>query len=204
MNNQIILPIRYAIKFNVRFVPLDFDKWIKLDTSIYEINSKIELNNYKSLIIKSKESYILLDLGGIYYTINQNFIFFPLFPFYHYCYIKLSPNIDIYINPNFEPENNDELNKLMINNSVIFVGMNIINEKTNELIDTSKYNLMVIDKMIGMTTKKYVDFDIEKFYYEYEKENNKLLGIDNKKIINDICLIDKFYQLDAIKICKFI
>lgn len=33
---KLILPARYAIKFNAEFVPPDFDKWVKLDTSEYE------------------------------------------------------------------------------------------------------------------------------------------------------------------------
>jgi len=33
---NLILPKKYAIKFNAEFIPPDFDKWIKLDTSGYE------------------------------------------------------------------------------------------------------------------------------------------------------------------------
>ena len=51
---------------------------------------------------------------------------------------------------------------------------------------------------------KYVDINIEKFYYEYEQENNKLPNIDKNKVLNDIYLIDKYFQLGAIKICEFI
>lgn len=89
----------------------------------------------------------------------------------------------------------------MIDNDVIFCGMKIIDE-TSGMNDNNKY-LLGTSKMIGLTTKKYIDIDIEKFYYEYEKinkENNE----DKEKIINDINLIDKYYQYDAIKICKFI
>lgn len=197
---KLILPTRYAIKFNAEFVPPDFDKWIKLDTSGYENNCQFLLNDYLSVVIKSKEQNILLNLAGVNYTVNQNYIYFPFFPMYSYCNITLSPNIDIYINPNFDA--NDELNQPMTDNDVIFCGMKIIDE-SSKLITNDRY-LLGTQKMIGLTMRKYIDIDIEKFYYEYEKENNKLLYADKEKIIDDINLIDKYYQYDAIKICKFI
>ena len=199
---KLILPTRYAIKFNAEFVPQDFNKWIKLDTTEYEKNSQFKLNEYKSVVIKSKEQNILLKMGGINFVINQNWIYFPLFPLYHDCYITLSPNIDIYINPNLENDNNNELNQPMVDNDVIFYNLKIIDD-SDQLISGNKY-LLGTHGMIGLTEMKYVDVDIEKFYYEYEKENNKLLIVDSKKIMNDIYLIDKYYQLDAIKICKFV
>jgi len=33
---KLILPTRYAIKFNAEFAPQDFNKWIKLDTTEHE------------------------------------------------------------------------------------------------------------------------------------------------------------------------
>lgn len=196
---KLILPARYAIKFNAEFVPPDFDKWVKLDTSGYEKNYQFELNDYSSVVIKSKEQNILLQMAGINFVINQNWIYFPFFPLYSYCRITLTPNIDIYINPNFDT--NNELNQPMIDNDVIFCGTKIIDE-SGKPIDDDKY-LLGTQKMIGLTTRKYIDMDIEKFYYEYENENNKV-NTDKEKIINDINLIDKYYQYDAIKICKFI
>jgi hypothetical protein len=192
---KLILPTRYAIKFNA-----DFDKWVKLDTSEYEKNYQFLLNDYSSVVIKSKEQNILLQISGINFVINQNWIYFPFFPLYSYCNITLTPNIDIYINPNFDIDENNELNQPIIDNDVIFCGIKIIDETSginnNYLLGTSK--------MIGLTAKKYIDIDIEKFYYEYENENNKLLYVDKEKIINDINLIDKYYQYEDIKICKFI
>lgn len=144
---DIILPEKYAIKFNAEFVPPDFDKWIKLEPSGYEKNSIIKLNNYFSIIIKSKEEHILLQIGGCNYIIKQNLIYFPFFPLYHEINLTLSPNIDIYTNPICEFNENTELNKIMIYNWIIFCGL---------------------------------------------------------KIIDYINLIDKYYQYEAIKICKFI
>lgn len=198
---KLILPSRYAIKFNAEFVPPNFDEFIKLDTSGYEKNHRFKLNNYSSVVIKSKEQNILLQMGGINYVINQNWIYFLFFPLYHDCYITLSQNIDIYINPNLDIDNN-KLNQLMIDNNVIFYNMKIIDDESNKLIDDNKY-LLGAGKMIGLATNKYIDIDIEKFYYEYEKENNKV-NTDKEKIIDDINLIDKYYQYEAIKICKFI
>lgn len=80
--------------------------------------------------------------------------------------------------------------------------MNIIDDETNKPIETNQY-LLSADGMCRLTRKKYIEFDIEKFYYEYEKENNKV-NTDKEKIIDDINLIDKYYQYEAIKICKFI
>lgn len=199
---DIILPAGYAIKFNAEFVPLDFDKWIKLDTSGYEKNSVLKLNQYFSIIIKSKEEHILLRIGGINFVIKQNLIYFPFFPLHHEIKLTLSPNIDIYTNPICEFNENTGLNKIMIHNWTIFCGLNIIDDETNKPIETNKY-LLSADGMCGLTMKKYIDMDIEKFYYEYEKVNEEN-NIDKEKIIENIYLIDKYYQLDAIKICKFV
>lgn len=198
---KLILPSGYAIKFNAEFVPPDFDKWIKLDTSGYEKNYQFLLNDYSSVVIKSKEQNILLYMAGINYTVNQNHIYIPFFPRYSFCNIILSPNIDIYINPNFDTDVNNKLIQSMKDCDVIFYNMKIIDESSG-LIGNNKY-LLAIQGMIGLTTRKYIDIDIEKFYYEYEKENNKV-NIDKEKIINDINLIDEYYQLDAIKFCKFV
>ena len=199
---DIILPKKYAIKFNAKFIPLDFDKWNKLDISGYEKNSILKLNYYKSIVIKSKEEHILLQIGGCNYMIKQNLIYFPLFPLYHYVNLTLSPNIDIYTNPICEFDENTELNKIMIYNWIIFCGLEIIDDETNKPIETNKY-LLSADGMCALAWRKYIDTDIEKFYYEYEKENEEN-NIDKEKIIENIYLIDKYYQLDAIKICKFV
>lgn len=197
------LPNEYAIKVNVEFVPTYFKKWIKLDTSEYKKNDVLKLNNYKSVVIKSNEQNILLKIGGINYIINQNWLYFPFFPKYHNCVLTLSPNINIYINPNYELDNNIlKLNKFLMDNCVIFYNMKIIDEKTNKLMGSDKY-LLSIEGMCGATMKKYVDFNIEKFYCEYEKINDEQ-DIDKAIINDDINFIDKYYQLEAIKICKFI
>ena len=188
---KLILPTGYAIKFNTEFVPPDFDKWIKLDTSGYEKNYQFLLNDYSSVVIKSKEQNILLRLAGINYSINQNHIYFPFFPIYSHCHITLSPNIDIYINPNLNINVNNELNQPLTDNDVIFYNMKIIDE-SSKLIGNDK-NLLATQKMIGLTTRKYIEIDIEKFYYEYEKENNKLLYVDkillNEKIVRKLDIL---------------
>lgn len=199
---DIILPKNYAIKFNAKFIPSDFDKWNKLDTSGYEKNSILKLNYYKSIIIKSKEEHILLQIGGCNSIIKQNLIYFPFFPLYHEINLTLSPNIDIYTNPICKFNENTGLNKIMIYNCIIFCGLEIIDVETNKPIETIKY-LLSADGMCGLTMKKYIEFDIEKFYYEYEKVNEEN-NIDKEKIVENIYLIDKYYQSDAIKICKFI
>lgn len=200
MNTKLLK--KYAIKFNAEYVPTNFDKWIKLDTSEYKKNSIITLNDYSSVIIKSKEKHILLQMGGCNYKIKQNYIYFPFFPAHHLVNLTINPNIDIHTNPICEFNENTELNEIMITYYIIFCGLNIIDYETNKPFESNTY-LLSADGMIGLTRKKYIDTDIEKFYYEYEKENNKV-NTDKEKIINDINLIDKYYQYEAIKICEFI
>lgn len=196
---DIKLPNEYAIKFNAEFVPIDFDKWTKLDID-YEKNKVIVLNDYaKQVVIKSKEKYILLNLG-INYMIEQNWIYFPFLPLHHNIILTLSPNIEIYSNPNSNYI--FEFNKIMAINNIIFYNMKIIDNETNNQINSDTY-LLGTDGIIALTRKKYIDIDIENFYYEYEKENNEN-NIDEEITRNNINLIDKYYQFDAIKICKFI
>jgi hypothetical protein len=203
----LILPKKYAIKFNTKFVPEDFNKWTKLEFDDKN-NKKILLNDYKNTIIKSTETKILLNLGGLNFVIKQNCIYFPFFPEYHYFYLTLSPDIDIYIKNNVSAVN-FELNKIIsrnnstILNDVILYNLSIIDNETTDFIDSSKY-LLVTNGMCGLTIKKYIDVNIEEFYYLYEQEENTEENVEKKEIQNNISLIDKYYQQDAIKICKFI
>jgi hypothetical protein len=192
-----ILPKNYAIKFNTKFVPEDFNKWTKLELD--DKNNKIILlNNYKNTIIKSTETKILLKIGGRDYVVKQDWIYFPFFTKYHEFTLILSPNINIYINNN-ELSTNNELNKIISFNDVIFHNLSIIDDVLNDFNDNSKY-LFAVHGICGLMTKKYIDVNIEEFYYLYEQEET----VEKKEIQNDINLIDKYYQQDAIKICKFI
>ena len=56
----------YLIKFDVQFIPFDFDKWRKLNTEKYKKN-RLLLNKYKSLIIKSIDLDILLQMDELNY-----------------------------------------------------------------------------------------------------------------------------------------
>lgn len=192
---------KYIIKFNTQYIPDNFNKWIKLDINEDDKNKQLKLNKYKSVLIKSKEKNILLQLGGINFIINENSLHIPYFPFYQYCFITLSINIDIYIIPNDESNECDDISKLLIDKSLIFSNLKIIDDEKKPI--PSEHYLFLTDGMIGLTSKKYIDINIEKFYYEYEKENIND-NIEQHIINNNINLIDKYYQNNAIKICKFI
>lgn len=68
---------------------------------------KFLLNKYKSIVIKSTNSYVVLYLCGVNYITNQNWIYLLYLPKNEQCFITLNSNIDIYVNENLE------LNKLL-------------------------------------------------------------------------------------------
>lgn len=229
---------KFVIKFDAQHIPVNFDKWIKLDTDKYK-DDEFRLNDYKSVVIKSTDSNILFRIGGgVKYVIKQNMVYFPFILIYHDCIIKLSSKISVYVNNDkseskfdlvhdqkvdllseLEPINiGDELHKLMMelsnskcHISTIFSNLEIhpLDEDVEDVEDV-ECCLCMYDNY-GICTKKaislYVDFDtpynIEKFYYEYQTLS-KELNVDDAKIIDNINLIDKYYQLEVIKIYKYI
>ena len=69
--------------------------------------------------------------------------------------MSLSLNIDIYINPNLENDNNNELNQPIVDNKVIFYNMKIIDELSQLIVK-------ILDYQIGIFIIKYKIFNIFK------------------------------------------
>lgn len=215
---NLLLAGNYIIEFNDQYIPFDFDKWRKLDTKECNEN-KLLLDKYRSVIIKSMNSNILLQMGGTDYVIKHNTFYFPFLNNFHQCYIMLCPGIDIFINDElaspFETNNNaGELYKLMMKmmthisfdflNRTVFSGGKINYQNRGNIGQIEdNYNLHMAHGMYSIMNVKYIPVDIGEFYCDYQTINKKL-NVDDEKIIDDINLIDKYYQLGAIKFCEFV
>lgn len=229
---------KFVIKFDAQHIPVNFDKWIKLDTDKYK-DDEFRLNDYKSVVIKSTDSNILFRVGGVKYVIKQNMVYFPFIPIYHDCIIKLSSKISVYVNNDkseskfdlvhdqkvdllSEPEPNiigNELHKLMMEliKSKCYVGTIFLNleiyyldeDIIQDVEQGDEFCMCMHDGMIRTYLEKQIcknidtPYNIEKFYYEYQTLS-KELNVDDAKIIDSINLIDKYYQLEVIKIYKYI
>lgn len=107
---------------------------------------EILLNHCKNIIIKSSETKIMLNIGGLNLVIKHNWIYFPFFPEYHHFFLPMRPNVDIYIKNNYSVVN-FELNKIIsrdnstILNDVIFYNLSIVDNGIDDNIDNRRYLL---------------------------------------------------------------
>ncbi len=207
---------KYYIHFDTNKLPLDFNKWVKLDNNLLEYkkygitleydnkytnNNYLFLNKYNSVVINSKKDFNL-ETGGCMYTFEKGIKYLPIFPQYHSIDIQMNNDIEIYVEPQIYNHNEIEKNKfnyydsnlkneltlLLENFKYMYGNLNIISE------DYKDMNLVVDNGCSGTVPKvSNKNIDVDEFYFDLET-----FGFEN--LINPI---DKYVQFDFIKIFKF-
>ena len=197
----------YYLQFDTNKLPLDFENWIKLDIQQDDLKKKIHgddncifLNEYYYVVIEAKNDFYMY-FGGMKYELEKGTKYIPRFPLYHDIFIEITPEINIYIEPNmynhvkvqkilydhnYKPYN--ELLSLLNVYPYMYCNLNIV---SGYYIN---YDLVVDCEMSGSVPKKEKkNISEEEFYLDIEKQN----------LNYPIHLYDKYIQYEFIKIYKF-
>ena len=197
---------KYYLHFDTNKLPLDFENWIKLDIQQDDLKKKygcdncLFLNEYYYIVIEAKNNFYMC-IGGMEYELEKGTKYIPRFPLYHDIFIKITPEINIYIEPNmyncvkvqkilydynYRPYN--ELLSLLNVFPYMYCNLNIV---SGHFINS---DLVVDSEMCGSVPKiEKKNINEEEFYLDIEKQN----------LNYPIYLYDKYIQYEFIKIYKF-
>jgi hypothetical protein len=85
---------KYYLIFDTNKLPIDFDKWIELNTKSIELKNNnnqtnlLNLNQYYFVVIDSEIDFYI-EIGGAYYIFQKGIKYFPYFPKCHSFYVKI-------------------------------------------------------------------------------------------------------------------
>jgi hypothetical protein len=201
---EFLTSYKYYIEFNTNILPLNFNEYISIDiekelykqifnsTCCLKMNELgfLYLNDFLEIVIESSDD-LILQVGGINFTLKKGIYYIPFFVKYHAYFIKKSDGLKMYHCNN----SSDFLRKFLPNHKVIF--KNIINIDSNDV-------LICMNSMAGFTPYNNIDKTFKEssseFYFEYEKSND---STNNEHISENIHCIDNYVQNDFIKIYKY-
>lgn len=193
---------KYYLIFDTDKLPIDFDKWIQLDTNKVKLkNNLLFLNQYYCVVIDSEIDFFI-EMGGSYYIFQKGIKYLPYFPAYHDTYIKIEPGIKIFTDPTiydyYHIQNNKYDRKIKFNDelSKIFNCFRYVYGELDFRPDDERYgyNLVVENEMSGIRKIiKKNHIDPNELYFDLESNNFKDL----------IYFIDKYLQYDFLNIYIF-
>lgn len=201
----------YFIRFDTDKLPFDFDKWIQIDIkkmdekfiSVRDKNVFLKIKKYSFVVIESYDEDFMIEIGGLLSKIEKGRKYLPIMSEYHDTYIKLSPNLSIYVNSKYNDDshdiNSDYFFMFSCSHHVIFDNLKLFNDCSND-----SYSLLIYSMgMYGYISNYRLSYfnkhdivDLNKFYYEYENLN---ASSNYMEMIN---YIDNFFQYEIIKIFK--
>lgn len=223
---------KYFISFDTNKLPIDFDKWIKLENNMFTYDYKniskksnidifknfnwLFLNQYYYVVVESKSDFYM-SCGSAIYKFEKGIKYLPIFPHYHDIYLKITSDVNVFIEPdiydyfvikknkfnyNYEPK--QELFNLLTDFQFMYSNLNFTsvknlnNEDINNYVNQNKtceHKLVIENGM--MTTLIY------EMYNKNIDENELYLNLEMNGCDFLINTIDKYVQYEFIKFYKF-